>query len=288
MRITPSTKQLLVSSVLAFLCAVLGFAPWSAPAALINVNIYYTGFSPSAVTINVNDSVKWTWADSYYHSSTSTHSPPLWDSGLTLGVGHTYTNKFTAAGTFGYWCSYHYFTGSVTVQGANVPPTAAINSPANNAIFAAPWTGTVTAAVADSDGTVTNVSFFAGATLLGKVANPPPNPSLTVSNLAAGNYMLTAVATDNSGASTTSAAVSVSVVTPVSIAISSPQRTSATAFQFAYSANPGLRYVVFRSDTLTNFTPIATNTASASPVTFTDSNATGAQLFYRVQRQSNP
>ncbi len=56
------------------------------------------------------------------------------------------------------------------------------------------------------NGTVTNISFFAGGTtLLGSVRNPPANVSINVTNLAAGNYTLTAVAKDNAGASTTSA-----------------------------------------------------------------------------------
>src|SRR5262249_21009965 len=100
---------------------------------------------------------------------------------------------------------------------ANVPPTVAITAPANNATLIAPWTGNINATAADVDDTVSRMRFFAGATLLGTVTNPPGNLSLRVTNLAAGNYVLTAVATDSRGASTTSAAVTIHVVNPSAV-----------------------------------------------------------------------
>jgi hypothetical protein len=163
----------------------------------------------------------------------------------------------------------------------------AITTPTNGATFAAPWTGTIQSTASDSDGTVNKVDYFAGATLLGTVTNPPANPSFTVTNLLAGNYTLTAVATDNGGA-TNSASVAITVVTPVAIVLSSPQRVSATAFQFNYSANPGLNYVVLRSGALPSFSPINTNMATSSTVNFLDNSATGPLNFYRVRLVPNP
>jgi hypothetical protein len=78
------------------------------------------------------------------------------------------------------------------------------------------------------------------------------------------------------------------VVTPVPVALSALQRPSPTSFQFSYSVNVGLRYVVQRSGDLLNFTPINTNTAASNPVTFLDNGATGAASFYRVGRLPNP
>ena len=49
----------------------------------------------------------------------------------------------------------------------NLAPTVAITTPANNASFTAPATIAITASAADSDGTVTKVDFYQGATLLG-------------------------------------------------------------------------------------------------------------------------
>jgi plastocyanin len=265
--------------------------PLSGQAAVTNVTIQDFFFNPADVTINVNDQILWTWADIDLHSSTSgANLTPdgLWDSGLMAQQGFTFSLTFTNAGSFPYFCSYHLFTGSVTVQGASVPPSVAITAPTNGAVFAAPWTGTIQATVSVTGATVSKVDFLAGATPLGTVTNPPANPSFTVTNLPAGSYTLTAVATDSMGATKTSAGVGITVVTPGAIVLSSPKRLSASAFQFSYSATPGLGYVVLRSGALPNLAPISTNTATSNTVSFLDNNATGPANFYRVRLVPNP
>jgi len=284
-------KHLLKPLWLAALYGLAGWAlahPLSAPGANTNVDVSdganTLAYIPDAVTINAGDQVTWTWVGTRPHSATSDTS--VWDSGV-LTAPATYSFTFNSAGSYPYFCVIHGFTGSVTVQAANVPPSVAITSPTNGSTFAAPWTGTIHATASDSDGTVSKVDFFAGATHLGTVNNPPSNPSFTVTNLAAGNYTLKAVATDNQGATNTST-VGISVVTPVAIVLSSPKRLSASAFQFSYSANTGLVYVVQRAGTLPNLVPISTNTAGSNPVIFLDNGATGAKSFYGVQLVPNP
>jgi hypothetical protein len=100
---------------------------------------------------------------------------------------------------------------SITVNAApppNAPPTVSLTSPAAGATFTAPATISV-AAAANDDGAIAKVQFFAGTTLLGTVTTAPYQ--FTWSNVAAGSYSVTAVATDNAGATTTSSAVSVTV-----------------------------------------------------------------------------
>ncbi|MBO9635177.1 MAG: cellulase family glycosylhydrolase [Chitinophagaceae bacterium] len=100
-------------------------------------------------------------------------------------------------------------------QGAgNVSPTVSITSPANNASFTAPASVTIDATAADSDGSITKVEFFNGATKLGEATSSPY--TYTWTNVAAGSYVLTAKATDNGNASTTSGAVNISVTAPPS------------------------------------------------------------------------
>lgn len=105
---------------------------------------------------------------------------------------------------------------------ANVAPSVTITNPLNGATFTAPANVAIGADASDTDGGVTNVAFFDGATFLGGTSNIPY--SITVS-LATGLHALTAVATDNGGLSTTSAVVNVSVSAanvPPSVAITNP------------------------------------------------------------------
>jgi endoglucanase len=105
---------------------------------------------------------------------------------------------------------------AIVVNNPNAPPTVSITSPANNSSYTALATITINASATDSDGTVSKVDFYNGATLLGTDTSSPY--SFTWSNVAAGTYSLTAKATDNNMAVTTSSSVTV-VVTNGGVAI---------------------------------------------------------------------
>lgn len=108
-------------------------------------------------------------------------------------------------------------TSSVVNITVNVPPTVSLTAPANNATFAAPATIAISAAASDTDGTVTNVAFYQGSTLLANDTTAPYSYSWT--NVSAGAYALAAVATDNSGVSTTSSVVNVTVTNTSNLAV---------------------------------------------------------------------
>ncbi len=93
-----------------------------------------------------------------------------------------------------------------------LPPTVAITSPVNGATLNSPVNFNLEATASDADGTVAKVDFFDGATFLGSAAAAPFR--VGVSNLVEGLHVLTAVATDNSGSSSTSTAVTINVVDP--------------------------------------------------------------------------
>lgn len=93
----------------------------------------------------------------------------------------------------------------------NQLPSVAITTPVNNASFNAPANITITANAADVDGSVSKVEFYNGSILLGTDAIAPYSFSWT--NVGTGAYSLTAVATDNVGATTTSSVVTATVVT---------------------------------------------------------------------------
>lgn len=93
----------------------------------------------------------------------------------------------------------------------NTPPTVSLSTPAPNANYNAPATVNIAANAADANGTVSKVEFFNGTTLLNTDNAAPYSYTWTV--VAAGTYSITAKATDNNGAVTTSAAVTINVTT---------------------------------------------------------------------------
>ncbi|MBO9700112.1 MAG: rhamnogalacturonan lyase [Sporocytophaga sp.] len=107
---------------------------------------------------------------------------------------------------------------NITIVGAQNPqnqlPTVTLTAPVTNANYLAPASINISASASDSDGTISSVSFYNGTTLIGTDAAAPYSFSWT--NVAAGSYSITAVATDNAGGTATSTAVSVTVSsTPV-------------------------------------------------------------------------
>ncbi len=101
---------------------------------------------------------------------------------------------------------------SCVLTGSNAAPTVSITSPSNGATFTAPANITINATAADSDGTISKVEFFQGATKLGEDLTSPY--SFAWNGVAAGSYALTAKATDNGGAITTSSTVNITVNSP--------------------------------------------------------------------------
>jgi Bacterial Ig domain/Calx-beta domain len=102
---------------------------------------------------------------------------------------------------------------------SNRPPVVNITSPPNGAIYIAPANISLLAGALDADGWVSTVEFFQGSTSLGITTNNPLSGSainpfrLSWTNVPAGQYILTAVATDNQGATGTSAPVRIVVKT---------------------------------------------------------------------------
>lgn len=85
------------------------------------------------------------------------------------------------------------------------PPVVSIASPANGAPFPEGSTITVKAAAFDPDGVVAKVEFFANEVKIGEATSVPYTVAWTVEG--AGEYELTAKATDNDGDATLSAPV---------------------------------------------------------------------------------
>jgi uncharacterized repeat protein (TIGR03806 family) len=91
----------------------------------------------------------------------------------------------------------------------NPPPTVVLSLPAGGASYTAAASVSLSADADAPYNPITQVSFYANGVFLGTVSNAPY--SLTTTGLAAGNYTLTATATDGSGLTGTSAPVAITV-----------------------------------------------------------------------------
>jgi hypothetical protein len=97
-------------------------------------------------------------------------------------------------------------TGATTT---NAPPKITLTAPASGSTYVAPATLTLTASASDADGTITRVEFFRNTSSMCIVPAAPF--TCTWSGVPSGAYTLTAVATDNGGAKSTSNASTITV-----------------------------------------------------------------------------
>ncbi|MEQ2007498.1 MAG: Ig-like domain-containing protein [Limisphaerales bacterium] len=252
-------------------------------------------FNPVTQTINAGDTVVWVWQSG---SHTSTGDTNFWNSGV-LSPGQTFSKTFPTAGTYTYFCAVHSFpggsshNGTIIVQSVNQPPSVAITAPTNGAKVLATTNFLVSAIATDAGGSVTKVDFFSSASA-GVIGDPicsvnGPGPAFQfTTNLPAGTFFFTAVATDNLGATNTSSAVQFFSLTNATLVAGSPL-AGAAVFTVSNSF-AGQQYVV---DALTNFTgtlstrwfPIATNTAPSNNFIFTDGVLTSpVPRLYRIRQ----
>jgi plastocyanin len=244
-------------------------------------------FSPSNLTVTVGDTVTFDGLAAFHTVTGDTTFEPFCG---TVAPPQSCSVTFNAVGKFPFHCIPHQvfgMTGLVSVVGPNLLPIARITSPAEGSVFAAPATFAVSAEASDPLGFIANVTFVRNnTTLIARDTNSPY--SVTVSNLAAGSYALTARPADTTGLITTSAPVNITVVTPTPIQLLSPN-ANAGGFTFDFTANPGLTYIIEGSaadGSPTPFVPLATNLANTNQMKFTDPAALSrSNRAYRVLRQ---
>lgn len=104
--------------------------------------------------------------------------------------------------------TYHFDNlDSYAAVASNSAPVVSVTSPSNGSSFVSGSIVNVAASASDSDGTISNVDFFANGSLIGTDASSPYAVSWTIGT---GSYTVTAQATDNAGSTTTSTGVNVS------------------------------------------------------------------------------
>jgi RHS repeat-associated protein len=142
-------------------------------------------------------------------------SPPYRFNWTNVATGN-YTIAATATDNNGHTAT---ATQPLQVGPPNLLPSVSVTSPTPSAVFTAPASIKIDANASDSDGTITQVEFLANGNVLG-ASNSAPY-TLTWNNAQAGNYAVTARATDNSGGVAISPAVSVAVNSPPPVGIDS-------------------------------------------------------------------
>jgi hypothetical protein len=203
--------------------------------------------------------------------------------------GQTLTVEYTANALF----DFDYGNVSVeaaTLSGASLPtnalPTVTITNPTNSAAYTAPASIPITAEASDSDGTVSFVEFFQNNIRLGAATNSPYNFNWT--NVGAGNYTLTAKATDNLGGTFSSGPVNLTVTnsTPTPVNLLSPL-ASGNQFSFSFATESNRTYVIEHTMTLSpvNWQTMTNLVGNGSVVTATNSIQTETQQFFRVKSQ---
>jgi uncharacterized repeat protein (TIGR03806 family) len=140
---------------------------------------------------------------------------------------------------------------------SNPPPVVVMTSPTNGAALTAAASLTLAADAAAQSNAVSQVAFYINGALLGTVTNPPY--ALTDTGLPAGSYTLTAVASDTTGLTATSAPVNITVNAGSGLPYGLTNYSPAPAF---YNMPP-----VFTGPlpTLLSLTGVFTNTPAMAP-----------------------
>ncbi|MBF0504423.1 MAG: hypothetical protein HQL14_04895 [Candidatus Omnitrophica bacterium] len=245
--------------------AITGPANQSTVTAGSNINVTATASEANGTIVSVN----------FYNGSTllgtSSVSPYSYNWSNVPAGTYTLTAKATDAN------SVSTTSGAITVTVTAAPaskPVVAITSPSNQSTFTAGSSGSITASASETNGTIAQVSFYYnGTNLLGTSTVSPY--SYAVSNIPAGTYTLTAIATDSKGISTTSSPITVTITasapaTPV-VAITGPANqstfTAGSSISITASAseiNGSIAKVYFYTDS----TLIGTSSASSCNFTW--------------------
>jgi hypothetical protein len=154
----------------------------------------------------------------------------------------------------------------VYTNAGSAPPSVALTSPANGAIYTEPATISLTAAVNTNGHAITEVQFYSGSTLLGQATHSPY--AFTWSGVAAGTYSLTArLVYDASATLDSTPAVSVLVVS--SKPEGSPPNISAIADQTTTqdTATPAIPFTIGEAGTAASNLTVYASSANTNLVT---------------------
>ncbi len=172
-------------------------------------------------------------------------------------------------------------TPSANLQPLNAPPSVTIISPSGGSTVTSPGSTAIDVFAIDSDGTIQNVQIYDGSQLLGQ--SSASRFQFAWNNPPVGSHILTAHATDNLGLTRISDPVAVTVAGNGGLILESPVFNSSGSFTFQFNGLTNTIYVIDGSIDLRSWTPISTNVASGSVVSFADPQPTARERFYRAR-----
>ncbi|MHB8519847.1 MAG: Ig-like domain-containing protein [Limisphaerales bacterium] len=187
--------------------------------------------------------------------------------------GYRDTNGAVASGSV---------TLNISLTPTNVPPSVEIVNTIILSTFTSPANLTLQASAMDVDGSISRVDFLvASSNQLGSVTTPPYD--LLWTNVLAGTYVLTARATDDQGATNTSAPVTIRVA-PRPASLASPRFATNLQFQLLLAGEPNLQYRIDASTNLVNWAPLTNLLVSPDgAIVLTDAAWTNFRArFYRA------
>ena len=166
-----------------------------------------------------------------------------------------------------------------------VNPVVGITSPANYATFTSPATVSVFTTLASNVTGVASVRLLNGGAVVGTITTAPYN--FVLSNLTAGNYILTAQAVSTDNLLSTSDGVIISVVSPGQLGLGptlADVMVNNRNLTFSLLTEPGVTCYVEYTSSLSprNWILLRTIVGDGSAVTVTDSTTNGPRRFYRV------
>ncbi|MCW5554809.1 MAG: hypothetical protein KIS67_21930 [Verrucomicrobiae bacterium] len=256
-------------------------------AATKTVVLSNSGFTPSVTTIGVGDSVFFTNIEGYHNVTGYNPASEPFCGTTVRGPGPMCTVTFTKAGVYRFRCVPHSsgsgtifsgMVGSITVTSPPAPPMVVITNPVNNSLFASLAAVTVGGYATVTGATVTNIQFFANDALVSSSTSSPF--FVNASNLAAGDYSLTARAMDSRGVNGTSAPV---VIRLIDQPLLVTQPGTSGPIQFSFNTVTGLNYIVQGStDQFTNWSGLVTNRATTTNHAYAETWDAGPIRFYRV------
>ena len=251
--------------VIIFISTASNIAPTVSITSPTNNASFLTPINVS-ITTNATDADGSIYKVDFYNGAiligTSTTSPYSYIWANVVAGNYSITAKATDNGGLTTTSSIVNFTVSKPIK-----PTVSITSPINNASFLPPANITITADAADANGTITKVEFYNGATLLGISTTSPYSYSWT--NVPLGTYIITAIATDNNGNTTTSTAINITVAKV-------PCVGTAVSGDYSYEVYTDAGIVYFK------FHPLSPITGSSSAIIYIRPGTSGAYSGYNM------